>query len=164
MILKKIGYFDQALGAFDVVAPKVEYPKQKIVSYLRSGMEIFSWLEDVRCMYGCANLNVGFVEFTDGVWVWTREFIHYVDCHGIAIPENFLNFLKDRSYTFEPNESIKIRRLHNNPSELEQTIQYSDDVWMEWVAKNVITAKKMEAEPQSLSKPNKAKFDLPDDW
>jgi hypothetical protein len=165
MILKKIGYFDNAVyvDKLDAAVPTAAYPKKEVVEYLVAGIKIFSWLEDVRCIYGCTASNLGSVEMTDGVWVWTQEFIHYVDCHYVPIPQQFQIFLKERSYKLFENENLeKIRSLLFDPSALEAEIRYSDDVWTTWLSENQIstTVDRMRHD----AAPSKPKFDLPDDW
>lgn len=166
MVLNKVGYFDRAtqVESLNFAGSAVAYPKQDVVAYLESGIEIFSWLEDVRCLYGCTAENIGSAELTDGVWVWTREFVHYVACHHIAIPERFQIFLRQRSYKFVENDESKIiKSLLSDPAALETKIQYSDGIWNAWLLENNI---QRGAEPawRSSSTSKKQKFDLPDDW
>ena len=163
ILLEKIGYFDGV--AVNHEASTDTYPKGEIVAYLTSGIEIFSWLEDVQCMYGCSNENLGSVEISDGTWVWTKEFIHYVDCHHIGIPGQFLEFAKQRSYKLLKNENLtKLQLLLANPTALETEVQFSDEIWNSWTSKNTMQAYSGDPMDRTKSAPKKSKFDLPDDW
>ena len=168
MILKKIGYFfdlNREEISKSILVEKINYPRDRVLAYLKSGVEIFAWLEYVSCMYSCVNKNVGFVEYSDGIWVWTSEFIHYVEFHDIAIPESFLDYMENRSFSIDNSETLAIlNNLSNDSASIESLISYSDQYWRSW-----LLSKCPKCEERIINKDDDKKiintgYQLPDDW
>jgi len=40
---------------------------------------------------------MGHREFTDGTWVWPEGLVHYVERHGLPLPEEFLRTIEENS-------------------------------------------------------------------
>lgn len=166
MLLKKIGYFsglNREEISKSILVDKINYPRERVLAYLKSGVEIFAWLEYVSCMYSCVNKNVGFVEYSDGVWVWTSEFIHYVEFHDIAIPESFLNYMESRSFLVSDSESLSLLDgLSGDPAAIEELISYSDQYWKSWI---VLRSPACDEMVINENKENKnTGYQIPDDW
>jgi hypothetical protein len=63
---------------------------------------------------------VGSSELTDGYWVWPEGLIHYVEVHGVSLPEDFLvdvfNKSTIKSKSIEPDSDLSF--------------------WINWCARN----------------------------
>lgn len=70
----------------------------EILAYLNGGKKLFG----VRSLEKCALENESWlpspIVYTDGEYVWTSRFIHYIEKHKIEIPKDFLNFVAQQSY------------------------------------------------------------------
>jgi len=73
----------------------------RVVSYLRKGHELFSYLGYSYCRFNCgvAEDELGSRDLTDGVWVWPEGLAHYVESHGVALPEAFLNGIERNNWS-----------------------------------------------------------------
>lgn len=67
--------------------------KKKLVAYLRNGLTYNSYRGVSYCRFGCGidNCEMGFREFTDGVWVWPEGLQHYVNKHDVMLPDEFVS-------------------------------------------------------------------------
>jgi hypothetical protein len=66
--------------------------RERVCEYL-SGGELFETYRGYSwCRFGCGigYDRMGCREFTDGEWVWPEGLVHYVRCHGIVLPEEFV--------------------------------------------------------------------------
>lgn len=76
----------------EVVVPLPDDVRRKLVTYLRAGRPFrfgrgFSWC---RFFCNCDPILLGSAEFTDGEWAWTEGLAHYVEEHGVTLPEEFI--------------------------------------------------------------------------
>jgi len=70
--------------------------------YLRNAKEYESWKGRSACRFGCKGVDLGFRDFTDGVFVWPEGFAHYIDVHNVKPPEEFLRHMRARWKLMEP--------------------------------------------------------------
>ena len=76
----------------EVVSPLPADVRRKLVTYLRGGRPFrfyrgYSWC---RFFCGCDSSFMGTTELTDGEWAWPEGLPHYVEEHGITLPEEFV--------------------------------------------------------------------------
>lgn len=180
MNLEKIGYFDEfqkeAIPYFFLDNSRV-YDRAALLDYLRSGISIVSMKENRVCRFcGLSGSDLGCSELSDGRWIWTDDLIHYVETHDIDLPPEFVEYIIDRNYQFNPSDELSdaLIQLHEafrrHPPSVELT--YSNQVWSKWVKakqsevneatieklkKSIHIPERKDIEPQSS-------LDLPDNW
>ena len=64
-----------------------------LVSYLRRGHRVLTYKGYSQCRFNCGvpNPDMGKSDLTDGVWIWPEGLVHYVEAHGLALPEEFVD-------------------------------------------------------------------------
>ena len=76
-----------------VAEPSTWSPERRasVCGYLTSGVEVISELGFSHCRFDCgiADRAMGCREFSDGFWAWPEGLLHYVDVHGVVLPEPF---------------------------------------------------------------------------
>ncbi len=66
------------------ISMTVEYLKQG--TYLPYAAGGYSW-----CRFCCDDMRLGNREQTDGKFLWPEKLWHYVECHNVRLPEEFVN-------------------------------------------------------------------------
>ncbi|MDX1514682.1 MAG: hypothetical protein R3174_13170 [Gammaproteobacteria bacterium] len=87
--------------------PRTHDPR--VIAYLRSGREFRVMLGFSYCRFGCgiADDEMGCRDLTDGEWVWPEGFAHYIEVHGLPLPDEFLATMNaNRWQVPEVDESI----------------------------------------------------------
>jgi hypothetical protein len=76
----------------------------RIAGYLRGGLEFTSYFGYSWCRFRCGidDALMGNGELTDGVWVWPEGLAHYVECHGVRLPDEFLATMESHGWTVPP--------------------------------------------------------------
>ena len=91
-----------ALSYTDAPRVDAEYEDlDRIVAYLEKGEYLFRTFSKISCLFpdDDADLSVQEID-TDGSFVWTKEFVHYVKAHKFAVPEPLLTLIRTREYQF----------------------------------------------------------------
>jgi hypothetical protein len=92
--LRIIGYWE---GEHEPGWPRVEDfvdvhwdadERQDVVFYLRHGMPVRFFMGMSSCRV-CGMIN-GSEELTDGTFLWPEGLAHYVEDHGVRLPEEFV--------------------------------------------------------------------------
>src|SRR5262245_58166622 len=67
-------------------------PEPELLSYLRGGHVFEVWRGYSWCLIRCglSDPDLGYRDFTDGLWVWPEGLVHYVEAHELALPAEFL--------------------------------------------------------------------------
>jgi hypothetical protein len=94
--------------------------RPRIVYYLSTAREVAHGGGVSYCRFGCG--TNGSSEQSDGVWLWPEGLAHYVDCHDVRLPGEFVLHMRDREY---------------NPSPVEEPIDFfrqSSAFWHSWCA------------------------------
>jgi hypothetical protein len=67
-------------------------PDPQLVSYLRRGHRFELWRGWSWCRFHCGveGQPMGHADLTDGTWVWSEGLAHYVEAHGLALPDEFV--------------------------------------------------------------------------
>ena len=97
-MLKAVGFWITSLADEDLPAPQElvgELPwevRMTLGRYLTNGLHLvqsrgYSW-----CRFECGikDSGMGSWDLTDGTWVWPQGLAHYVDAHGVVLPEEFV--------------------------------------------------------------------------
>jgi len=93
-----IGYWFNGFTDYDrqfphpriLIKPNWISPDEKIalLHYLRSSPEFEVYRGLSCCRFDCG--DVGHREYWDGVWAWPEGLSHYVECHDVMLPEEFV--------------------------------------------------------------------------
>ncbi len=69
-----------------------EEERSLITAYLRDGRTYNQWRGISYCRFKCGVLdeNMGSRCLTDGEWVWPEGLSHYVECHAVRLPDEFV--------------------------------------------------------------------------
>ena len=64
-----------------------------LLSYLRAAPEFEAYRGLSWCRFECGvdNRVMGYREFWDGEWVWPEGLAHYVEHHGVYLPDEFVS-------------------------------------------------------------------------
>jgi len=76
----------------DAIVP--DWPREEraaVIDYLLRPEDVQQYLGLSRCRL-CDRL-VGSRTFTDGTWAWPEGLVHYVDCHGVRPPDEFVHWI-----------------------------------------------------------------------
>jgi hypothetical protein len=70
--------------------------RSRVVRYLSGAPVCAAYCGLSYCRFGCG--PNGSTEHSDGVWVWPEGLAHYVQCHDVRLPEDFLAHLRSRDF------------------------------------------------------------------
>lgn len=96
--LKLIGYWMSDLRDTQLPLPQEligelsSSVRDAVCAYLKRG-ELFKTYRGLSwCRFQCGidDREMGCREFTDGEWVWTEGLVHYVQNHGVILPDEFI--------------------------------------------------------------------------
>ena len=67
--------------------------RNAVSAYLKGGRLFETWRGHSWCRFRCGidDCEMGCREFTDGEWVWPEGLAHYVEAHGVLLPEDFVS-------------------------------------------------------------------------
>lgn len=134
--IKAVGYWRDTDGSY----PKYPWPQtlvrrgwygqelKKILAYLRSGYDAhpnfafggWSSCRFKNCVKGEHN---GSGDATDGVWGWPDGLAHYVECHDVRLPAEFVETM--RAHGWNPPQPEKPHLTH---------LDYA--FWIDWGNRN----------------------------
>lgn len=78
----------------------------KVITYLRNSPNILrSFSIPTNCMFCDKYHGDPNSYYYDGVWLWPEWLIHYVECHDVILPEEFLAHIKSKNYI--PVDSVE---------------------------------------------------------
>lgn len=84
----------------------------EIVKYLQSGICIAACPGLVYDVHDKSKLIDGGPHIlTDGVWVWPRDLVYYVEQYHVILPYNFINHLKLNNWTVPDKSKINLDNL-----------------------------------------------------
>lgn len=132
-MLNAVGYWHNSYGRFRY-CPKPQWLVQKdwnaaelerILLYLRSGQSLLGWCgwstcRFRRCREGEMN---GSNDFTDGRWFWPEGLAHYIDCHSVMLPTEFIQTMRANNWCPPKLHEDKIASMSQN---LDYTF------WLQW--------------------------------
>ena len=96
--MRLIGYWMQNLNDTELPLPQELAGelsagiREAICKYLVHGKLYAAYRSYSRCRFHCGitDQEMGFREYTDGEWIWPEGLVHYVNAHGILLPEEFI--------------------------------------------------------------------------
>lgn len=95
-MLKGIGTFIESLDDDILPAPQwlvvSDSRLAAVADYLDSGLVYKKYRGYSWCRFGCdiPSDSMGSCELTDGLWVWPEGLSHYLRCHSVGLPEDFM--------------------------------------------------------------------------
>lgn len=98
--------------------------RELIAGYLRGGTVITSFCGQSPCRFGCG--GYGSTCLSDGTWQWPEGLVHYVECHSLRLPDEFVVTMEGNGWSV-PCEAEK----RAGPPSLE--------FWIGWAAGQGIT-------------------------
>jgi hypothetical protein len=99
--------------------------REFIAGYLRAGAVVANWCGLSPCRFGCG--AYGSTCMSDGVWQWPEGLVHYVECHSLRLPDEFVATMEENGWSV-PCEG---ERKTAGPPSLE--------FWIGWAARQGIT-------------------------
>ncbi len=104
--------------------------RNSLLAYLRLGRTYAQWrgLSYCRLKCGADYADMGSRCLTDGIWIWPEGLSHYVECHEIALPSEFIRTMKRRGWRLPSRKSWPKRELHGAPD---------FSFWIAWSEKQV---------------------------
>lgn len=98
-MLKLIGYWIRTLDDEQCPAPQelvgelTSEVRAALVGYLAGGLRLIQYRGYSWCRFDCGveYQKLGSWELTDGTWVWPEGLAHYVEAHGVVLPEEFIS-------------------------------------------------------------------------
>ncbi len=99
--------------------------RRKIAEYLRSGWTHTQWRGVSFCRFQCdiSSREMGSKCLTDGEWTWPEGLVHYVEKHGVQLPEEFIDTM--RKYEWNAQNCYK------EPYQVPKG-EYDFSYWIEW--------------------------------
>lgn len=67
-----------------------------VLRYLRAGKVLVTFPEPSFCRFDCGETAMGTKDLTDGRYVWPEGLAHYVERHGVRLPEAFVGHVQER--------------------------------------------------------------------
>ncbi len=68
------------------------------MAYLRAGKDAVQWRGYALCRLCAERVPLGACDLTDGEWVWPEGLEHYVEEHGICLPDEFIDWMRRRKW------------------------------------------------------------------
>lgn len=126
--------------------------REQLVAYLRNGHRCNKAYGYSYCRFECRVTYsfLGSGELTDGEWVWPEGLPHYVERHGVTLPDEFAAAAAVRAWIPPPLEQVgalvpgvllfntlrigdveQVARAHDRFRQSE-SIEFDDSVWLAW--------------------------------
>lgn len=64
--------------------------RARVLAYLRGGVALWAVAGPSWCRFRCSNFSSGSSELSDGRFVWPGGLAHYVECHAVRPPDEFV--------------------------------------------------------------------------
>ncbi len=83
--------------------------RERVAAYLRSGHRCRGYLGFSACRFECRSTYriLGSGELTDGEWIWPEGLVHYVERHGVVLPEEFVASAAVRGWRVPPVDQVE---------------------------------------------------------
>lgn len=118
--------------------------KAELLKYLKKGQLLTSIgneksykikISHRRLKCHMCNLKIKEKKRSDGKWIWTDEYIHYIKCHSILIPLPFVEDIRLKNYVIPKKLSLRaVMYDPKNPTrELYSQFNFKED-WTFWIA------------------------------
>src|SRR5262249_23966505 len=82
--------------------------RTRMTEYLRGGRELAAYLGFSWCRFHCGidDTFMGTRDLTDGVWVWPEGLVHYVESHGVRLPDEFMLTMASNGWVVPAGVSV----------------------------------------------------------
>jgi hypothetical protein len=114
---------------------------ERIITYLRSGRVYCSCCGYSFCRFTCGidDSSMGCCELGDGLWHWPEGLAHYVECHSVRLPDDFIGTMLSNRWQMPPEETLPSRAKRHM-----EGIDYA--FWVEWARGRVDRLRRDEAQ------------------
>lgn len=110
-MLKAVGWWISSLMDEGLPAPQEfvgELPREtrmQLTRHLNRGLHLVQYRGYSWCRFGCGikDFEMGSWDLTDGLWVWPQGLAHYVEVHGIVLPEEFVSHVLSEPVPMKPD-------------------------------------------------------------
>lgn len=104
--------------------------RKQITAYLRSGWTYAQWRGVSHCRFRCGARRgeMGSRCLTDGIWVYPEGLAHYVECHEVCLPTEFIRTMRRRHWRLPDRTEPPRMTTHGEPD-------YS--FWLAWSEKQL---------------------------
>jgi len=135
VVLKAIGFWRDDTGVF-AECPRPQWlvragwrvaERERISGYIRGSFAYVTFCGWSTCRFGCAaGERNGCSQLTDGEWMWPEGLAHYVECHNVMLPEEFVESMRTNQWRVP------------DVADLVPPGMWKDDFgfWLEWVARH----------------------------
>lgn len=140
-MLRQIGYWSKDKKCRDgLIHPSLldnhnfsKVEKAQILRYLRSGVEVGSYLGFSFCRMpdGPSDREMGCRELSDGTYVWPEGYAVYLDLYDIELPSAFVHHV--RANSCEVPQDIEVSEIKRDWEQQGADCSY----WRRWCAKRV---------------------------
>jgi hypothetical protein len=122
-----------------------EAEREQITSYLRMGHRYQQWRGMSYCRFECGApvWDMGTRCLSDGEWVWPEGLAHYVECHFVRLPDEFIDSMRRKGWQMPRDIEGANREDHGLPS---------TSFWVNW-GRNAMKAAEEGALPSKLVPP-----------
>jgi hypothetical protein len=103
-----------------------------IIDYVRTGHKLIGYMGSSFCRFGCGEprARLGLWDLTDGVWLWPQGLAHYLDVHGLALPDAFLAHAAQNHFAFPARALARVQDIAHVQA------HRSAELWERWVREN----------------------------
>lgn len=131
--LKAIGYWrepefpegERLPEPQDMVDPHWRPDERVLIgSYLRTGKVAQQWKGFAVCRLCAPSTGLGSCDLTDGEWVWPEGLEHYVEEHGLFLPDEFIDSMRRHKWMV----LISLKEVRQD----QRRYDFSD--WITWAA------------------------------
>jgi hypothetical protein len=103
--------------------------RRRILAYLRSGYRFEGYAGPSYCRFWLCQAwprRLGNWDLTDGQWVWPEGLAHYVEKHGVCLPDEFADTMRSSSWQVRPLEELALAQVRGQPYDLSFWVAWSD--------------------------------------
>ncbi|HEX8632049.1 MAG TPA: hypothetical protein VF755_28145 [Catenuloplanes sp.] len=95
---------------FDKVMPADLPDLDDVVAYLNSGPRIIDMMDVADDVFDPSRqiLNGSSIH-TDGAWLWREDLAYYLKRHRVAVPDDLLALIRERTYVVPPLDEHALR-------------------------------------------------------
>ncbi len=79
--------------------------EKRALEYLRSGISLIAIRRYVECIFTGEPIGSP-TAYTDGEFVWTQEYIYYIQNGYLELPKNFRNHMETNHYKVPSREEV----------------------------------------------------------
>ena len=92
--------YDLKPSLLSMVDEKYDFKdKDKFIVYLKNNVNgLAGYMGEFTCLMDPDHIAYSESYNTDGVWVWTTQMIHYIECHHLVIPEDFRAHIEKNNF------------------------------------------------------------------